>query len=101
MNANTPIETQKYHWLLVAYLFKRREIGGTGSFTQGVLDEGQSTNITKSDLDLMKKTASDKCGLINDDLLDCFVLSVSFLGTMTKEEFNDAEIEAGKRLEVV
>ncbi|EXB86807.1 hypothetical protein J538_1135 [Acinetobacter sp. 272263] len=49
----------------------------------------------------MKKTASDKCGLINDDLLDCFVLSVSFLGTMTKEEFNDEEIEAGKRLEVV
>ena len=56
MTVNThPIETQKYHWLLVAYSFKRREISGTGSFTHGVLDEGQSTNITKSDLSFMKK----------------------------------------------
>lgn len=101
MTANTPsVETQKYHWLLVAYSFKRREISGTGSFTHGVLDEGQSTNITKSDLSFMKKTASEKCGLINDDLLDCLVLSVSFLGTMTKDEFHDEEIKAGERLEV-
>lgn len=102
MTLNTlPIEATKYHWLLIAYSFKRREISGTGSFTNGILDTGQSTNITQSDLDLMKKAAREKCGLTNDDLLDCFVLSVSLLGTMSKDEFNDVEscLEVDKKLE--
>ena len=92
MTFNTPpTETTKYHWLLIAYSFKRREVSGTGSFTHGILDTGQSTNITQGDLDFMKKAAREKCGLTNDDLLDCFVLSVSLLGTMTRDEFNDVE----------
>lgn len=93
MNKNS---SEKYHWLLIGHSFKRREISGTGSFIHGVLDTGQSTNITQSDLDFLKKTSGERCGLANDELLDCFVMSVSFLGTMTSEEFN----EAGKRLGV-
>lgn len=92
MNSETsPIEAPKYHWLLISYSFKRREVSGNGSFTHAALDTGQSKNITQSDLDFMKKASRERCGLTNDDLLDCFVLSVSLLGTMTKDEFNDVE----------
>ena len=92
MNLNTPpTETTKYHWLLIAYSFQRREVKGAGSFTNKVRDTGQSTNITQGYLDSMKKSARESCGLMNDELLDCFLLSVSFLGTMTVNEFNDVE----------
>lgn len=84
-------EVEKRHWFLVGHTHKRREVSGSGSFSYSTPDNGQKINLTKSDLKILTDKSRELCGLINDEHLDCVVISVSFLGTMTKDEFNDVE----------
>lgn len=76
----------KYDWFLIGYTFKTTVGHGTGSLIKGFTLNNGDKNITNENLEELTKMAKESCS-VKETFTDFYVMSISYLGHMTQEEF--------------